>query len=537
MLTRPTLGISGLDPAAGSLTHGAVYLVASEAPPLARALLFGNLPKGSDRPLLCVSSADPALLPDTACLDERLRDRSAALLTPLPRKRGRAEPLERQLVELAHYRARLQPVGGPMLLVLDEAETHLPLEHGSTAQRSLAQCRRWAAETGHTLLLVFSAQRLDLPQLALLSQLGIECAGLAFGQQSWQGHYTWQVEHWQGDGALTIPTPFPLTLDNDGRLQVDTTPDGVNASPRAASDRQRVLATRSSLPESAAPSQNWQLFDTRAELLEAAETAVAATVLFDAADSADLPETISRLRQRCGKQLKILLREIGNSRLRHSDEQLLLNLGANAILPAELSLTSVLSLVGSLQQAVYQGRLGGETDTLEAASRPESDRGYLPPARFAKAVSATVERSRLIGIQNVLLILHPAPGASPLDMLRLCRFKRAGDLCTADREHVYLFLFACRDADVDTALRHLFRLPVSELFADEVRSPDLDSIRLALEQFREQEGFSSLPDLSEAIAKQQAATTVQRAAPQDKPRTAAPIPAPLVRRTPMPQEA
>jgi len=537
MLTLPTLGISGLEPAAASLSAGAVYLVASETPLLARALLFGNLPKGGDRPLLCVSNADPALQPDTTHLDERLRARSAALLAPLSRKRDRVEPLERQLSELASYRVRLQPASGPMLLVLDEAETYLPLDHGAAAQRALAQCRRWAAETGHTLLLVFAAQRLDLPQLALLSQLGVECAGLAFGQQSWQGYYTWQVEHWQGDGALTMPTPFPLALTNDGRLQVDATPEGESASPRAASDRQRVLATRSSLPESAAPSQQWQLFDTRAELLEAAETAVAATVLLDAADSAELPEAISHLRQRCGKQLKILVREIGNSRLRHSNEQLLLNLGANAVLPAELGLTSVLSLVGSLQQAVYQGRLGGETDKLEAASRPESDRGYLPPARFAEAVSATVERSRLIGIQNVLISLRPAPGASPLDMLRLCRFKRAGDLCTSDRDHVYLFLFACRDADVDTALRHLFRLPVSELFAGEVRSPDPDSIRLALEQFRGQAGFTHLSDLGEEIAKQQAETTVQRTAPQNKPRPATPTPAPLVRRTPMTREA
>jgi len=528
MQTLPTLGITGLDPAAAGLAAGAVYLVASETPLITRALLFGNLPHGGDRPLLCVSRADPTLQANTTRLDERLRTSNAVLLAP--QQQDRAIPLERQLAELARYRHRLQPASGPIVVALDEADSYLPLNHGAMAQRALEHCRQWAAETGHTLLLVFAAQRLDLPQLALLSQLGANCAGLAFGQQSWQGYYTWQVEHWQGEESLAMPTPFPLTLGNDGLLQADTSQDGEQASARAASDRQRVLATRSSLPDSTTPSPHWQLFDTRAALLDAAQTAVAATVLLDAADSGELPDAIHHLRQHCGKQLKILVREVGNNRLRHSDEQLLLSLGANAVLPAELGLTSMLSLVGSLQQAVYQGRLDGETVQLEAASRPETDRGYLPPASFVESVSATVERSRLIGIRNVLIGLRPAPGASPLDMLRLCHFKRAGDLCTADNDHVYLFLFACRDTDVGTALRHLFRLPVGELFAGELRNPDPDSIRLALDQFRNQNGFASLPDLSDAIAKQQPATPVPRSASPTKPSFAMPTPAPLQRR-------
>ncbi|TCP10623.1 cellulose biosynthesis protein BcsE [Crenobacter luteus] len=514
MQTPQTLGIAGLDTTASGLEDGAVYLLASESPPLVRALLFGNLPAGVGRPLLLVSRADPAMLPDTAGLDARLEAGSAALLAP---RESRAAPpgrLVRQLAELATYRRRLKPADGPMLLALDDAESYLPLDDGIAAQHRLQHLLRWTATTGHTLLLLFAAQRLDLLQLTLLERLGGDCAGLAIGQAVRRGHYTWQIRHWKGWTGEAADL-FPLTQAPDGRLHVAASPSAdVAPPPSVAHDRLRVLATRASLPDSLAPPPNWQLFDNRAALLDAAADAVAATVLFDSADNTGLPEMVHRLRLRCGRQLKILVREIGNSRLRHSDEQLLLNLGANAVLPAELGFNSVLSLTDSLQQAVFHGPLDGEHNALFAASLPESDRGYLPPARFAAAVSAVVERSRTIGIHNAWIRLKPAPGIRPLDALRLCRFKRAGDLCCADGEHVYLFLFACRNSDVDTALHHLFRLPLGELFVDEVRSLDPDSIRQALKRFRLQDGFARLDDLSGAIHEQQTTPQPARLAPR-----------------------
>ncbi|WP_434635056.1 cellulose biosynthesis protein BcsE [Chromobacterium sp. CV08] len=497
-----SLGIEGIPPSASALNGGALYLIASPGARLAQALLFSNLPSAGSQPLVCASRQEPAPQQDTVWLDRRIHAGNLQLWSPRQPSKPSAQRITACLDELARCRDALQPAAGGMTVVLDHAEDYLPLQQPALARRVLQACSHWAARHGHALLLLLDHSRLDAEALAALSQLGRDCAGMAYAEPLGDGLYGWQTAHWLG--AAPGETARLRTLELSPRhvlraqLDIDAPDDAANSAARLATDTLQVLATVAALSGNTPPTPHWRLFDDLPQLLEAAHDAVAATVLLDSAGSTKeaLGQAVSQLRKQSGKRLKIIVREVGNRRLRQNEEQLLLRLGANVVLPAELRFTSLAGIVHALRQAVYHGSGEIEADALHAASRPEADRGYLPPARFVEMVDAAVQRSRAIDVSNMLIQLQPAIGATPAELLALGRFQRAGDLCTADRDHAYLFLFACRENDADAALGNLFRMPIGEVAQMEVRSADSDSILLALSQLARQPGFDQLPDLS-----------------------------------------
>lgn len=82
-------------------------------------------------------------------------------------------------------------------------------------------------------------------------------------------------------------------------------------------------------------SKHWYLFENRDALLEAAQSASAATVIVGIDNSyqlLELAQQLHDLREHCGPQLKIVVREMEPS-VRYRDERLLLACGANLIVP------------------------------------------------------------------------------------------------------------------------------------------------------------------------------------------------------------
>ncbi|AXE32028.1 cellulose biosynthesis protein BcsE [Chromobacterium phragmitis] len=495
MDTSPSLGIHDLPVSATSLAFGGLYLVACDSDALTQALLFVNLPAANAAPLICSCPHSPGSKQNTVWLDRRILSGSLTLLSP---KGATPPPLSECLEELSHARDHLRRDPAQKLLVLGNAEDYLNFKHPDASRRELRAAMRWTEARGHCALLLASRQRLDMAAQAMLTMAARQCAGLALAQEIGADTYSWQAEHWMGAGPAEESHASVLTRDAAGALRLLKEESDALAS-RPAGDILQVYATRASLAGSEPPSPLWQLFEDIPALLDATRDAVAATVLLDTAGRQReiLGEAVAKLRQQCGCRLKILVREAGNRRLRQNEEQLMLQLGANLVLPAELHFATAVNLINSLQPAVYQRHSHLEPQKLQDASQPLPDRGYLPPARFADAVRKTVQRSGSIHISNTLVILSPASGIAPREMLAQGRFQRAGDLCTADAAQAYLFLFACGEADVPAALRNLFRLPVSELAENEVRCPDNDAIAQALARLESQ---PDLPDLSQALS-------------------------------------
>jgi hypothetical protein len=99
-----------------------------------------------------------------------------------------------------------------------------------------------------------------------------------------------------------------------------------------------------------------------------------------------------------------------------------------------------------------------------------------------------------MGISNALVVLPMALGLTPADALRHCTIRRPGDICSADENNFYLFLYACHEVDVTITLERLFNLPVGDLFDEEVRCVTPSSIQDAADAFALR--APQLPDLS-----------------------------------------
>jgi hypothetical protein len=81
------------------------------------------------------------------------------------------------------------------------------------------------------------------------------------------------------------------------------------------------------------------------------------------------------------------------------------------------------------------------------------------------------------------------PEIPHLDTLRACRTKRPGDIFTVDKDFLYIFLFACREPDIDATLERLINVPLGVFFEAEVRFPTYESILPVISKIEQQEGL------------------------------------------------
>ena len=302
--------------------------------------------------------------------------------------------------------------------------------------------------------------------------------------------------------GATMRADATLTLAKgaDGMLHA-VTDARVRAARQAPTDAGRVVAQRSVLAGSGGAPQHWVLCDTLGEVLAACAGAVAATVMltFERTTPPDaLMQAVYQLRQMAGGQLKIIVREL-HVRMRYNEDALIARLGANLIVPMEVSYARFLSMMEMVQSQVFSASL---PPTFEAALEnglPDQALGYLAPAAFARAVSDALARSRTLAIDNVLVRLTLANGLTPLDAMRHCSLKRAGDLFTADRKTVLVFLFACREMDATQTLERIFALPIGELFGSEHRYIANLAAQSAIEEFGQRASGGRLPDLSDEL--------------------------------------
>ena len=79
---------------------------------------------------------------------------------------------------------------------------------------------------------------------------------------------------------------------------------------------------------------------------------------------------------------------------------------------------------------------------------------------------------------------------------------RFGDIFTADQHALYLFLFACREPDVETTLDRLFKIDTADLFSSHTTQAKSDLIRKTLSHLAAEVERLETPDYSDLIAEQ-----------------------------------
>ncbi len=316
------------------------------------------------------------------------------------------------------------------------------------------------------------------------------------------------LHRWDGEHAAVLHASYGLRL-----LQGAGDPAALprlhyggsllqGAIPRLvqAPDAADVLATLSSLPGQLRAPPTWSVLPGLQALEQAAQRATGATVLLDAGGPDGFPAVaalVHRLRSARPRSLKIIVRDTRGD-LRAHMEQALLRLGATAVIYREVGFARLLRIVEEHQSLVHTRPVEADcAATIQACAAPPV-RGYLAPRAFALQLRETLARTRLVALEHCLVYLQLHPRMPHLDALRAARPARDGDLLSADAHGVYVFLFACTQADLDEVLQRLFDLPLEQCFCAQKVDASESDMRATLESLHA--AAPGLPDFSGLVA-------------------------------------
>jgi len=334
-----------------------------------------------------------------------------------------------------------------------------------------------------------------LPMLRNLCQMSMHIATLRADADRW----SLGLERWNTDAGALFQTAFGLLPDGaSGRLAADgTRTRGAVRELVEAADQSEVIATRASVDGQRGVPGHWRIVEGLADMDVAAAASVAATVLIDAGQASDFEaraRLVHHLRLARPRTLKIVVRE-NLGKLRTHSEQALLQLGASAVVYKEVGFSRLLQLLQDINAQSHTREVQPDYAAALDSFMPARERGYQPPAQFCALVRNMLDRTQGIGLPHSLVRLTVLAQIPHLDALRACHTARDGDLFTADHESIYIFLFACREPDVDLALNRLFALPLTQLFATETTDCSDTGIR-AMTGHLQEALRKGLPDYS-----------------------------------------
>lgn len=307
------------------------------------------------------------------------------------------------------------------------------------------------------------------------------------------------VERWAGQ-EKGVRRQFGLKLSaQDKSLHSDGSEiDARGQVVLDAPDQGRVIATAATVAGVKGVPAEWTVVNNLSDMEVACNNAVAATILLHVDGDKEfeaLSRFVHRMRLSHPRCLKIIVREVGN-KLRYNNELMLLHLGINLMVYKGIPFSRLLQVIDDTTAQIFSRPV--ESDYLLAVQAAEPNRvaGYLSPSTFCNEVTAMLKRSERINLSHSLVRLPILARVAHLDALQACRARRFGDIFTADHNSVYLFLFACREPDVDSTLDRLFSALVTELFSCHIIEPTVELIWETLGRLRRDNENSPMPDYS-----------------------------------------
>ncbi|MBV4414479.1 cellulose biosynthesis protein BcsE [Enterobacteriaceae bacterium YMB-R22] len=386
-----------------------------------------------------------------------------------------------------------------------------------TLRNWLDEISEWCRLNKCTLLMVNPGNKTDA-QFSFLMDAHRSLSGLASLRYQADAHL-YDVAFWCNEKGVSAQQQLEVAWRNDSwqarRAQEPT--------PQPRSDEKRILSHAAVLEGAPPLSEHWTLFDDNTQLFEAARGTQAATIIFSLSQNNQidaLAHNIHTLRRQRGSALKIIVRE-SKASLRTTDERLLLSCGATLVVPWNAPLSRCLTMVESVQGQTFSRRVPQDILLLFNALRPLKLRGWLPWDAFCNAIH-TMLNNPLLPADNkgVLVALRPVPGLRIEQALTLCRPNRMGDFVTIGNGRLLIFLSFCRITDLDTALDHIFPLPVNDIISNRMAWYEDAQIAAELVQL-------------ENVPREQWAQPLAHAAPADKAVNARPDNSPG-RRVPQP---
>jgi len=359
----------------------------------------------------------------------------------------------------------------------------------------------FAQKTGVTLLFLISG-----PDVAnyrfLFRRLNKYLDGLMFVDND-SAVRVLEYDYWRHSRGILAGEQFQLSIDNH-QLIVQEALNNKNKTLQESgfTDEDEVWLVQSVVPEGTKLPAHYKSLKDNNELFNKGPKVEAATLIFAVTrytDLALLGKQCFELRKNCGRWIKLVIQNVDGV-IRHQDECLLLTLGVNLILYSSSEPSRLLSQVQSIQGFQYTRPLPPSVEHVLKYTENTFSKGYLPFNEFTKQVEIHSDSAVNLGVSGVLVKLELLPRIDPIHPLHLFHIKREGDVFSIAENTVYLYLHACRENDVNNAIKHLFKLTTSDFFAQQNVISDHFYIQQECKQLRRFYTGKNLVDYSKQLA-------------------------------------
>ena len=266
-------------------------------------------------------------------------------------------------------------------------------------------------------------------------------------------------------------------------------------------DENEVWLVQNAVPEGTKLPLYYKVVMDNEALYKQGYTMKAATLIFSVTRYTDLVTLVRQcfsLRKHCGKKLKLVIQNVDGI-IRHQDECLFLTLGVNLILYSFSKPSRLLSQIQSIQGFHFSRPLPSSIDDVLQYSESALAKGFLPFSAFIQQVATYSNSAANLGVRGVLVVLKLLPRIEAIHPLHLFHVKREGDIFSTIDNHIYLYLHACREHDVEQAIKHLFKLEISDFFESKSLISDHFFIQQECRRLKVHYENTEAPDYTEEL--------------------------------------
>lgn len=386
-----------------------------------------------------------------------------------------SKKIERFIIELTH----LHISDGALYIDVSD----LLLSNEKSNEYLVIELKAFAKKQNLTVVLLFSEGERD----STVEQFLVEHRTDFFGLMKFEGEIepnTLQIDIWYTETGCVVNKSYRVQNLN-GQLALSSS-DNVDLAV-AQFEQASVVVDEHYTMFGNKLNRSWTLAKTDEDLIRLVKENPSTTVLLHALNTTslkDLAKKIYKLRQLAGQNLKVIVLEV-TVNLRMSEQSILRCLGANLILPSNIQINTLINVISSTSNLVFAGDLTADFyDIFDVEAMP-SKLGYLPPDKFAQELTALTLSSIKYGIPSTLVLLQIPSGIAPMDTIKYAQFNRHGDIFTILDTHIYVYLYGCREEDINNTLTHVLAAEPLLIFSAITQFVKPDAIQLQTINFKE----------------------------------------------------
>ncbi len=414
-------------------------------------------------------------------------------------------------------------------LVFDQADELLSLHDIALAIDQVDVLRRWCLTQRVTLLLVFL--RAAEVHISTLNALMDNMTGIARLGGNKDG-LELTFDYWQSPEGTVAARSFQLVTLDSGLYEATANA----APPEKNTDRDRFVEPDYPVdagldffymdPDLGSLAKQmtgvWRHVDTLVGMMHATRNKRAATCILTYQRDTNLrqlAEAVHTLRLSLGKHARIVVQEKEAS-LRYQNEALLLSLGVNLVVNRDVPSSRLPLMLDSLVGQIFARDVDINFEAALTSVLPTQLRGYLPPLRFLREVTAILSRGETLNIPCAMIRGKPGPGVEIAHILASSGLSRPGDLITADGEYCFLFLNACPQAVMLVTIDRILGKSTDALFEDVRFMVKREEIQTVLDALAHDAAKGELPDYSSIVSTTPISSTTPAAT---QPASVAPV--------------